>query len=162
MAFFLVIVAVFVGASIYFFFKAESLQKALLTAKRENTQAQKNYKILQEAVALTARKNEDSLKHRIEKVKEKTENHDDINLIMPLINNYAVIYSECLKGKGRLKGICKKCFDTYDTKAFNQFITFLKSKDKSLQRFWGSDNLNGYVSLVEALLVLIEYPPSKK
>lgn len=156
MIFVFVIVLVFVGASIYFFFRAESLQRALNIAKRDNSKAQKSAKALQEALALTAKKNEEFAKHRIEKIKANNSGDESISIIMPLINNYAVIYAESLKGKGRLKGICKKCFDTYDSKGFNEFCTFMKTQEKSLQRFWSSDNLNGYISLIEALLLKLE------
>lgn len=169
MIFSLIIVAIFIGASIYFFFRAESLQRALLIANRESSSAKKNQKVLQEALALTARKGEEFAKFRLEKVKGEDGDETMITLITPLINNYAIIYTECLKGKGHLKGITKKCLDTYDAKAFNSFVQHLKTQEKHIQRMWSSDNLNGFMSLIEALLLACENkgdeklsPPKKK
>lgn len=156
MIFYFIVVAIFVGASIYFFFRAESLQRSLNKAKRDVSSAEKNHKLLQEALALTAKKNEEAFKYRLEKIKSDKEDNPAIVTIMPLVDNYAGIFIECLKGKGRLKGVAKKCFDTNHNKAFNEFMVFLNAQDKSLQRFWGSDSLSGFISLMEALILKLE------
>lgn len=156
MIFYFIVVAIFVGASIYFFFRAESLQRSLNKAKRDVSSAEKNHKVLQEALALVAKKNEESLKFRAGNIKSKQEDNEALVMIMPLIDNYAGIFIECLKGKGRLKGVSKKCFDAKHSKAFNEFIGFLSKQDKSLQRLWGNESLNGFVSLMEALVLKLE------
>lgn len=156
MIFISILIVIFVASSIYFYFKAENLQLKLLGARRDCSHAQKSQKVLQEALALTAKKNEESVKYRLELLQKKLGEHENITLISPLINNYAVIFSECMKGKGKLKAVSKKCFDTYDAKLFTQFLAYLKSREKSLQRMWASDNLNGFISLIEALLYDIE------
>lgn len=158
MIFSVVVILIFVCSSVYFFFRAENLQRTVNLAKRDSAKAEKATKAMQEALALTAKKNEEFAKYRIEKLKADKGDEPAIDIIMPLINNYAVIYTECLKGKGNLKKICKKCFDSYDSKGFNEFSTFIKTQDKSLQRFWASDNLNGYLSLIECLLLKMENP----
>lgn len=73
-------------------------------------------------------------------------------LISPLINNYDLIFRECIKGKGRLKAVVQKCFNNHDDKAFKQFVALLVTSDKRLKRYWASNNLNGFLFLVDALL----------
>jgi len=77
-------------------------------------------------------------------------------LISPLINNYSIIFKECLKGKGRLKAICQKCFENQDSSAYKKFVALIVTSDKQLKRYWSSDNLNGFLFLVDALLTFEE------
>ena len=86
----------------------------------------------------------------------KAEGNDTLmlhcELISPLINNYSIIFKECLKGKGRLKAISQKCFENKDSAAYKKFVALIVTGDKKLKRYWGSDNLNGFLFLVDALL----------
>jgi len=152
----LVITALFVALSIYFFFRAEKLQHTLLRLKREATNASKENTTLTNSMALIASNHEEFAKIRLQKLLASNENHkraDNAELIKPLINNYVIIFGECLKGKGQLQTITKKCFDSQGTNNYKEFVNKVIKNDVKTQRLWASNNLIGFISLVEVLLV---------
>lgn len=159
MFFVLAITALFVIISVYFFLRAEKLQRIIITQKRETQTTIKENKNLVDSMALLASKNEEFAKSRLIRLKEKAQEQQNdqlihyYDIISPVVNNYAAIFRDCLKGKGRLQSITKKCFANGDEQTFKAFIKVLQS-EKHTKRFWSVNNLNGFISLVEALLIL--------
>ena len=86
-------------------------------------------------------------------VKDKDENFEKI---APLINNYSIIFTECLKGKGRLKPIVQKCYLLINISAFKEFTQYIDKRDVQIKRMWSSNNLNGFIALVEGVLLYEE------
>jgi hypothetical protein len=154
----LMISAVFVIISVYLFFQSEKLQRKLLTNKRENLATSKENKILVDSMSLVATRGQEFAKAKLQRLKVYATSSDQeqllkhIELISPLINNYSIIFNECLKGKGRLKAISQKCFENQDSSAYKNFVALIVTSDKKLKRYWASDNLNGFLFLVDALL----------
>lgn len=157
-----VITLVFVLTSIYFFFRAEKLQRKLITQQRESSSTRKENKMLVETMTLVATREQEFAKERLKRLKmyAKSNDHEQLlihaELISPLINNYSIIFQECLKGKGRLKAISQKCFENQDASAYKKFVAMLVTSNKELKRYWSSDNLNGFLFLVDALLTYEE------
>lgn len=152
----LLITILFVAISIYFFFRAEKLQRDLLLLKREITSTQQENKILSKSIALTANSHEEFAKSRLNLIlnsAEQTADKANIELLKPLINNYAVIFRMCSTNKDKMHAITKKCFNNQDKEAFKEFATKVIKADVKLQRLWASNNLAGFMSLVEAVLV---------
>jgi len=114
-------------------------------------------------MALLASSQEDFVKKRLSLLIAKTEQSSEksnVELLKPLINNYAIIFRECLTGKGRMQKIINKCFNNQDPEVFKEFADKVIKADTKFQRLWGSNNLIGFVSLVESLL--IKYDEVKK
>jgi len=147
----LIVMVMFVVLSIYFFIKAEGLQKKLLKIKKESKTTEQENKSLVDSMALIISCNEGFAKHRIKRAKDK--NLPEISIIAPLINNYGVILKEALQGKGRVKAITKKCYDNCTPAAFVAFTAYISKQDAHVKRMWSSSNVSGYISLVEALLI---------
>ncbi|MCJ8319426.1 MAG: hypothetical protein MJK12_07320 [Colwellia sp.] len=163
MIFVLSIMAIFVAISIYFFFRAEKLQREVILAKRDGNIARKENKVLIDSMALLASRYEEFARNRFQELKNRPQaNEENIKQIAPLINNYSTIFAECLKGKERLKPITQRCYQLIDSSAFKEFNQYLGKRDAQIKRMWSSNNLNGFVSLVEALLVNLEQPQDKK
>ena len=159
MFFVLFITALFIGISIYFYFRSEGLQRALFNAKREFIGTQKENKAYVDSMALIAKRHEDFAKYRLEKIKtSQSETTETLEAITPLINNYTVIFRECLKGKGKLQPITKKCYESYDKEGFKRLVSYISTQEAHIKRMWSSNNLSGYLSLIEALLLLAEKP----
>lgn len=159
MFFVLFITALFIGISIYFYFRAEGLQRTLSNAKREFSSTQKENKAYVDSMALIAKRHEDFAKYRLEKIKtSQSETTETLEAITPLINNYTVIFRECLKGKGKLQPITKKCYESYDKEGFKRLVAYISTQEAHIKRMWSSNNLSGYISLIEALLLLAEKP----
>lgn len=159
----LLITALFVAISVYFYFRSEKLQRDLLILKRELTNAQKESIALSKSMALLASSHEDFVKNRLNIIVAKTaqsSEKSDVELLKPLVSNYAIIFRECLTGKGKMQKIIKKCFNNQDSEVFKEFTSKIIKTDTKLQRLWGSNNLTGFVSLVESLL--IKYDEVKK
>jgi len=162
MLFVLFITVVFVVISIYFFFRAEKLQGQLINQQRESHATRKENKVLVESTTLTAMRGQEFAKAKLQRLKAfaKANDHEQLvlhtELISPLINNYSIIFRECLKGKGRLKAITQKCFENQDSSAYKKFVALIVTGDKQLKRYWSSDNLNGFLFLVDALLTIEE------
>ncbi len=152
----LLITALFVAISVYFYFRAEKLQRDLLILKRELSNTQKETVALSKSMALLASSHEDFAKNRFNLLIAKTEQSSeksDVVLLKPLFSNYAIIFRECLTGQGKMQKIIKKCFSNQDSEAFNEFTSKVIKTDSKLQRLWGSNNLTGFISLVESLLI---------
>jgi|GEM_PF-624284 len=160
MYFILAITVLFVFLCIYFFFSAEKLQRKLIIQRREGENTRKENKMLVDSMALVSIRNEEFSKAALQKTiaKAKLSANEplmqQLELISPLINNYSLIFRECLKGKGRLKAIVQKCFNNHDEKTFKQFVALIVTSDKRLKRYWSSNDLNGFLYLVDALLTL--------
>jgi len=160
MFFVLVITVVCVVISVYLFFRAETLQRKLMTQQRESLATRKENKVLVESTTLLAMRGQEFAKARLQRLKEhakKSENEQlsmHIDLISPLVNNYSLIFRECMKGKGRLKAISQKCFENQDSSAYKKFVALIVTSDKKLKRYWSSNNLNGFLFLVDALLTI--------
>jgi len=156
----LAITVVFVVISIYFFFRAEKLQRELITQQRESLVTRKENKMLAESSILVSTRGQEFAKARLQRLKvyAKATNHEQLSmhteLISPLINNYSMIFRECLKGKGRLKAASQKSFENQDSSAYKKFVALIVTSDKKLKRYWSSDNLNGFLFLVDALLTI--------
>jgi len=162
MFFVLAIALVFVVISVYFFFRVEKLQRKLITQQRESLTTRQENKLLVESMTLVATREEEFTKARLVRLKAYAQKNEHVQLklhtelISPLINNYSIIFKECLKGKGRLKAICQKCFENQDSSAYKKFVALIVTGDKQLKRYWSSDNLNGFLFLVDALLTFEE------
>ncbi|KGJ91123.1 hypothetical protein [Colwellia psychrerythraea] len=158
MFFVLIITFVFVVVSIYFFFRAEKLQRQLISQKRDVLATSKENKVLVDSLTLIATRGQEFAKQKLEHLKVQAKECESeqliihLELISPLINNYSIIFRECLKGRGRLKAVSKKCFENHDSAAFKKFVALIVTGDKRLKRYWSSDNLNGFLFLVDALL----------
>lgn len=152
----LLVTVLFVAISVYFYFRAEKLQQDLLILKREVASTQKENANLSTSMALLASSHEEFVKNRLNLLiakKELTSAETDIDLLKPLINNYVVIFRECLLGKGKMQHIIKKYFNNQDPEVFQEFTNKIIKTDIKLQRLWGSNNLAGFISLVETLLI---------
>lgn len=160
MYFVLAITALFIFLSVYFFFSAEKLQRLMIIQRREGESTRKENKVLVDSMALIANRHEEFAKALLHKrITQAKHVHDDVlvqqfELISPLMNNYSLIFRECLKGNGRLKAVVQKCFNNHNEKSFKQFVALLVTSDKRLKRYWSSNNLNGFLFLVDALLNL--------
>jgi len=158
MIFVAAIIAVFVLTSIYFFFRAESLQREVLIAKREMNNTAKENKALVASMVTVSGCFEEFAKQRFNNVKAIQEARKNgtvvhqLETFSPLIHNYAVIYRESSKGSGQLKAIAKKCFDSQEKGAFNNFVSYINRQDKQVRNMWSSNDLKGFISLVEVLL----------
>jgi hypothetical protein len=148
------IAGVFVVLSVYFYFRAEGLQLALFNAKKESSNTKKENKFYIDSMAIIAKRNEDFVKHRLQIIKDgEILELETIEIITPLINNYAAIFIECSKGKGKLQPIAKKCYESYGDEAFRKLVAHVTKQEASVKRMWSSNNLSGYISLIEALLL---------
>ena len=160
MFFFIATIVLFVIISIYFFFQAEKLQRQLIAYKRESSNIRKENKALVDSIALVANRGQEFAKARLKKLQEHASTNESeqlmlhVVLITPLINNYSIIFSECLKGSGRLKKVSQKCFENQDNSAYKKFVALIVTSDKQLKRYWSSDNLNGFLFLVDGLLAV--------
>ena len=161
----LLITALFVFVSVYFFFRAEKLQRSIVLLKRDTAKTQKENQVLSKSMALMAGNTEDFVKNRLQLLLNKSQDKkylDELALIKPFIDNYSLIFKECLMKKGRLHIITKKCFSNQEGDAYKSFFETIIKKDSKIQRLWNINNFIGFISLVEALLVKYEEQSQKK
>jgi len=155
----LLITALFVFISVYFFFRAEKLQRTIVLLKRDTAKTQKENQIFSKSMALMAGNTEEYAKSRLQLLLVKTQDKKTLNeldLIKPFINNYSLIFKECLMKKGKLQSTTRKCFANLDGDVFKEFFETIIKKDNKVQRLWNSNNFIGFISLAEALLVKYE------
>ena len=153
MIFVLSIITVFVFISIYFFIRAESLQREIIVMKREVTSTKKDNREYVEAMAVIAQRYEDIYKKRFSELRESAVKSNEVfSIIAPLINNYAVIFNDSLRGSGKLHGVVKKTYEGGDKNGYQNFTNFIAQADASIRQAWSSNSINGYIVLVEMLL----------
>ena len=155
----LAVITVFVVASVYFYFRAEGLQRDLLVAKREISNMVKENQAMVTSMAAISTTFEDIAKQRFNHIKRiyeslstSKESAQQLLVIQPLIFNYSLIYRDCSKGNNRLKTITEQCFNSYDDKGYKAFITYINSQEDKIRKMWSANNLNGFISLTETLL----------
>ncbi|MGJ8693066.1 MAG: hypothetical protein ACSHW0_11360 [Thalassotalea sp.] len=154
------LIVLFVLISIYLFFRAEGLQTQLNKAKRETKQIKKDNTALIESMLVSATKNEEFTRFRLNEIKSTIEEDrltealsDEIEILTLLTLHYSSIYRECLLGQVQLKTITKTCFDACAPGAFNNFTRYIATQEIGIKKMWASNNLQGFISLVEALLL---------
>lgn len=160
MIFVVSIIVIFIGISVFFFYRAEGLQRQLIKIKREISLGKKENQALAETVILVFNQSEAFAKQRLQGLKDKKiaakEDLQDIELITPLINNYALICQESLKGEGRVSKVVNKCYVSIEADGYKNFKRYIDKQDDNTQRLWLSNSFKGYISLVERLLVKYE------
>ncbi len=156
--FLLAVLAVFIGVSIYFYFRAEALQQQLVAAKRDATNAKKESKILFESVAVIARKNEEIVKNRAKLLQENEHAEKFLEVLHPFINNYSVIYTEAIRGKGQLHKITQKCFESYQKGSYRKFTGIIGAMKPHINRAWSGNNIGALVTFTEAIFYDMENP----
>lgn len=155
----LLITVLFVFVSVYFFFRAEKLQRALAVLNRDTAKVQKENQILSKSMALIATNTETFAKNRLQVLLDRALSQETINeltLIKPFVNSYSFIFKACLIKKGVLHVCTKKCFSVLEGDTYNKFFNTIIKKDHKMLRIWNSNNLVAFVTLVEALLVKYE------
>lgn len=159
MYFILAVTILFIGLSIYFFFRAEKFQHNLITVKRDNSNTNKENSKLLNSIAFISVQNEEFAKHRLGMIKAQAEKSQNVSvltyveLITPFIHNYDGVFQECLKSKGQYHANIKKCYENANGASFKEFEQLITQGETHFSRFWVSNDLQGYCSLVEALLL---------
>ena len=160
MLFALAIIGIFVAVSIYFFFRAEKLQRDLMMTRRDMAQLEKENRAWNDTMAVITTKYEEFAKRRMQLFQENVTAQDvaeEIRLLVPLINNYATICRECQKGPGRLAKVVQKCYSNYQVDSFNTFTSYIDRQDVALKRLWKSNTLKGFVAMIDALMLKYSY-----
>ena len=156
MIFSLSVIAIFVAVSVYFFFKAEGLHRQLISVKRDTVVIKKENKALVDSMAVVAKRNEESVKSRLNKIKEVHKDNDTVELFLPLLNNYSMILLESLKGKGQVHKVVQKCSESYEVGSFKRMTSYIVKQDTQTKRIWRSNSLSGFMLFVEMLLQDLE------
>ncbi len=153
MVFVLIVIAIFVAVSIYFFFKAESLQREVLLMKREVSSAKKENKVYIETVAIIGQRYEDIAKKKLNSLRENgNADAKELDLIAPMINNYAVIFTDSINGKGKLQAAVKKVYEGFQKGSYKKLANHISQSSTEVKRAWSSNNINGCIVLIEALM----------
>lgn len=160
------LIAVFLLISIYLFFRAENLQSQLTKAKRESNKIQKHNKNLFDSIIMSAQKNEEFAKFRLQEIKSQLDENlieelkAEIEILTILTSNYSAIFKECLKG-APFKVITESCFEAYAKGSFSNLANFISNQEAPLRRIWTNSNLQSLISLTEALLLQLEQKAKK-
>ncbi len=166
MIFIIAIIIIFFVVIVYLYFRTEKLQLSLRKAQSADRNSRKENKALLETLMLVANTQETFVKIRLQNLKDSFVDDKTISqelvLLSPLINNYAVIFTACLKGKGQLSIMTKRCYESLDKNSYKKFIVFINQQDQKTKRMWNSNTLSGYISLTETLLQKFEQLPEKK
>jgi len=153
MIFVLVVMAIFVAVSIYFFLKAENLQREIIIMKRGLSATKKENKAYVDMMAIIAQRYEEVAKQRfIDLRAESTEEVAMFDIVAPMINNYATIFNQSIRGKGQLQVAVEKVYEGSQKGSYKDLNNFIARSDKEISRAWSSNNINGFIMLVEGCL----------
>ncbi len=153
MIFVLAVIAIFIAVSIYLFFKVESLTRELSLMKKELFATKKENKNYVEMMAVIANRYEEASKQRFVTLRNTSaEDVEKFDIIAPMINNYAKIFNDSTRGKGQLQPSVQKVYDGYQKGSYKIFCNYVAQSDKAIKRAWSSNNINGFIILIEAIL----------
>lgn len=153
MIFVLAIIVIFVAVSIYFFFKAEALQRELLLQSKALSVLKKENRNHMDLMAIIAQRYEEiTVRRFVELRTELPEKLAMFDIIAPMINNYAAIINDSVQHKGELQSSVKKVYEGYQKGSYKGLTNYINQADKEIKRAWASNNLNGFIILVEALI----------
>jgi hypothetical protein len=153
------VIAVIVFICIFLFFRLENIKQSLQIAKGEINSTKRENKQLVDSLVLVAKRYEEFAQYRLayyEELSSRYQNEENqlgLFIITPLIQYYGHIFQECLKKDGRLAIVVKACYDKKKAPSFDEFTLFISKQDTAVKKMWQQNNLLGYVSLVEALLI---------
>lgn len=162
MLFSLAIIVVFVVVSIYYYFRSEKLYAELKSVKKEASVIKKESKLMVDSFAVIAKKNEDFIGFRFKAIQEHCKDNESLVLLTPLVTNYATIFRESIRGKGEMHKIAKKCCESYQAGSFKRLNSHIATQDAHIKRAWSSNNINGFISFMEAMIILLEKPQPAK
>ncbi len=151
MIFLLIIIGIFIAASIYYYFKAEGLNQQLVGIRRELFETRKESQTLLEASTLIAQKSEEMLKQRFTMIQNRLGEDKSVDIYAPLINNYAKIFLETMRGKGQMHKVTQKCYEGFQVGSYRRFTGFVGSLDTPIKRAWGQNNLSGLITFIELI-----------
>lgn len=155
MVFVLSSIAIFVLISVYFFFRAEELQRKVLKMKRETSAVKKENQAYVEAMAIISQRYEDIYKKRFNDQRlAQGDNHDLLEMISPMINNYSVILNESLHGQGKLHKVVKQTYEGGEKGSYKKLTNYIAQQESEVRQAWSSNTFHGYISMVEALLAI--------
>lgn len=155
----LLITVLFILISVYFFFRAEKLQRNLSVLNRETAKVQKENASLSKSIAFIGGNSEEFVKNRLQLLLDRNQSQQTVSqlsLIKPIINNYAFIFKACLMKRNTMQSTIKECFSTSEEQIYNNFISLIINQDTNLLRLWNSNNFMSYISLVETILIKFE------
>lgn len=162
MIFLLIIIGIFIAASIYYYFKSEGLNQQLVGLKRELFETRKESQALLEASALMAQKSEEMLKQRFTMIQNRLGENSSVDVYAPLVNNYAKIFLETMRGKGKMHKVTQKCYEGFQVGSYRKFTGFVNSLDTPIKRAWGQNNLSGLITFIELIATHYETIGTKK
>ena len=162
MLFSLAIIVVFVVVSVYYYFRSEKLYAELKSVKKEASVIKKESKMMVDSFAVIAKKNEDFISFRFQAIQEHSKDNESLVLLTPLVTNYATIFRESIRGKGEMHKLAKKCCESYQAGSFKRLSAHIATQDAHIKRAWSSNNINGFISFMEAMIILLEKPKASK
>jgi hypothetical protein len=155
MFFSLVIIVIFVVISVYYYFRSEKLTAELKAVKKEASHIKKESKLMIDAFAVVAKKNEDFLDARFKAAQSQSTDNESVVLLTPLVTNYATIFRESIRGKGEMHKVVKKCCENFQPGSYKRLTTFINSQDAQVKRAWNSNNLKGFIVFMEAMILAL-------
>lgn len=158
MLFSLAIIVVFVVVSVYYYFRSEKLYAELKAVKKEASVIKKESKMMVDAFAVIAKKNEDFINFRFQALQEQSKDNESIVLLTPLVSNYATIFRESIRAKGEMHKIAQKCCESYQSGSFKRLSTYIATQDAHIKRAWSSNNIKGFVTFMEGMIIQLEKP----
>lgn len=156
MIFSLFIIIVFVALSVYFYFKAEKLNRQIFLAKKEVALAKKESKVMIDAFAVVAKQNEELIKYRFEQFKNNFPESEISTLLYPLVANYSSIFLDSAKGSGRMHSMVKKCCESYQEGSYKRFTFMISKQELHIKKMWKGNHIRGFMSFMDAILIVAE------
>ena len=123
--------------------------------KRDISATKKENKAYVDMMAIIAQRNEESVKQRFIDLRATATSLEDsemFDIIAPMINNYATIFNDSVRAKGKLQSAVKKVYEGYRQGTYKVLSNHISQASKEIRRAWSSNNINGFIIIVEAFL----------
>ncbi|SEL31084.1 hypothetical protein SAMN05216262_1098 [Colwellia chukchiensis] len=153
MIFVLIVIAIFVAVSIYFFVQAERLQRKLILQQRELKGVKKENSYYIEFMAVIAQRYEDAAKKRFVAMREhSTTPAQELEIMAPLFNNYATIINASIRDKGKVQPSVAQVYEGFQAGSYKTLTNYIARSNDAIIKAWGSNDINGFINLIELLI----------
>lgn len=150
------IASIFLFISIFMFYRAENLSREISKIKRDLTATSKEKDFFFEVMTNGATIQQSFLSKRYENLSahyKKQGNANPLEPLYPIISNYTTIFHECARKPNNIKGVVKNACEQAEKGSYKQLERLISQQEKHIKSLWNQAKFNGFVSLVEALVL---------
>jgi hypothetical protein len=154
MVYFVTALAIAVLICGYYYFQTVSLSRQLLLHKKELNQLNKIHAELFNRSEQMIQIQERIYQRKLRQLKQTGYEQDyELKALEPLINHFAFIAKEYLKGKGELIELVKNFYEQNEPGSHRKIINTINERDTDIRQAWQQNNIAGLIYVIDTIII---------